>query len=61
MSENRINNPKGKLGQLLCRHKHTNWYQPQTKFFHLQGETHHLVCEDCGKVLDKRFVRYSED
>lgn len=49
-----------KIRQLFCWHNHTNWCRKVSKdgviLFNLSGETHYLVCEDCGKVLKERFV-----
>jgi hypothetical protein len=55
---NRVNNPKSKLGQLLCRHKHQGWYIKQELYSCISGERRFLVCEDCGKILDSYFARY---
>ena len=57
-SQSRANNPKNKLAQLLCRHKHTGWYTKPTPFFHLKGETRYLICEDCGKQIREAFIRF---
>ena len=56
---NRINNPKNKISQLFCRHKHTNWYKEQESFpLNIRGETRWLVCEDCGKRINSMFLEY---
>lgn len=57
---NRVNNPKGKIAQFFCKHEHKNWYKAQSEigYFNLRGETRYLVCEDCGKVIDKMFLEY---
>ncbi len=39
----RVNNPKGKLGQLLCRHKHKGWYTKQELYSCISGERRFLV------------------
>ena len=49
---------KGKVGQFLCKHKNSEWYQKREPFFNLSGDTHYKVCADCGKQVDKRFVRH---
>lgn len=55
---NRCNNPKGKLGQLLCRHRHKGWHIKQETYSCISGERRFLVCEDCGKIIDSYFARY---
>lgn len=42
----------------FCRHKNTSWYKKQSKFQSISGETHYKFCEDCGKQLDKRHLKY---
>ena len=54
----RVNNPKSKLGQLLCKHKHKGWYIKQELYSCISGERRYLICEDCGKILDSYFARY---
>jgi hypothetical protein len=56
----RVNNPKSKLGQLLCRHKHKGWYEKeeQETYRCISGERIYLICEDCGKIIDSYFARY---
>ena len=29
----RVNNPKSKLGQLICKHKHKGWYEKEEQLF----------------------------
>lgn len=42
---NRVNVPKSKLGQLLCRHKHKGWYIKQETYSCISGERRFLVLE----------------
>ena len=51
-----VNNPKPKFLQIFCKHKY-NWFRLQTKYFNLSGETQYKICEKCGKIAKKRFVR----
>lgn len=57
---NRVNNHKGKLGQLLCRHRHKGWYEKeeQETYRCISGERIYLICEDCGKIIDSFFQEY---
>ena len=59
---NRVNVPKGKLGQLLCRHKHKGWYEKkeQETYRGISGERIYLICEDCGKIIDSFFQEYED-
>jgi hypothetical protein len=51
-----INNPKPKILQLFCKHKYC-YCTRLTQYFNLSGETHYKVCEKCGKVASKTFVK----
>lgn len=53
----RINDPKPKLLQLICRHD-ADWYTKSTMFHNLSGETQYFICKKCGKVLRKAFIPY---
>ena len=55
--EDRVNNPKPKLLQLLCRHD-AEWFKKNALFHNLSGETQYLICKKCGKVLRKAFIPY---
>lgn len=56
----RVDNPKCKLAQRFCKHKHTGWYNKQSDspFSAISGERRYLICEDCGKELDSYFAEY---
>lgn len=49
---------KSRFKQFLCRHRKRGWYLENTLFQSLNGERHYNICEDCGKVLDERFLEY---
>lgn len=57
---NRCNKLKGKLGQLLCRHKHKGWYEKKETYHGISGERFFLICEDCGKIIDSFFQEYDD-
>ncbi len=59
-NKSRINNPKSKIAQLFCRHKHSVWCTRQWKngYSNIRGEERFLICEDCGKEIDKMFLEY---
>ena len=49
------------LKQLFCKHEY-EWCKkvaPTGKiaFSNLDGETHYLVCQKCGKVKDTMFIK----
>jgi hypothetical protein len=50
---------KGKIGQLLCRHKNKEWFVEKGQmFFSLRGETRYHICKDCGKQLGSYLAEY---
>ena len=53
MKKDRVNNPKNKIAQFFCRHKHTDWYfkKSNSRFSAISGERRYLICEDCGKKI----------
>lgn len=57
MAEVKINQ-KGKLGQFFCRHHNQEWLKKIEKYHNLSGDTHYLICKDCGKELDTRFISH---
>lgn len=46
------------IKQLFCKHKETRWVKENSLFHRLNGETHYLVCEKCGKILGEREIYY---
>lgn len=55
--EDRLNNPKHWIFQLLCKHDGI-WCKQPSKFGNLSGERHYKVCRKCGKTIDERFIKY---
>ncbi len=50
---------KGKIGQLLCRHKNTQWFVKESRDFQpISGEIRVHVCKDCGKEVSRYFAQY---
>ena len=60
MKKDRVNNPKSKIAQFFCRHKHTEWYTKKSNspFSAISGERRYLICEDCGKEIRSFFAEY---
>ena len=60
MKKDRVNNPKNKIAQFFCRHKHTDWYTKisNSPFSTISGERRYLICEDCGKEIKSTFCEY---
>ncbi len=56
----RVNNPKNKIAQFFCRHKHTEWYtkKSNSSFSAISGERRYLICKDCGKEIRSFFAEY---
>lgn len=57
---NRVDNPKSKIAQRFCKHKHTGWYTKKSSypFSVISGERRCLLCEDCGKEIRSFFAEY---
>lgn len=57
---NRVNNPKNKISQLLCKHKNKGWYNrpSDSGYSNIRGEVRYFICEDCGKIIDRVFFEY---
>ena len=49
---------KSKIGQFFCRHKESQWCQKSQLFFNLSGDRVYLICLDCGKQIDSKFVKH---
>ncbi|WP_324279294.1 hypothetical protein [Fusobacterium polymorphum] len=49
---------KIKLKQLFCRHKNKLWMKKKSTFQCLSGDEIFLVCRDCGKILDEKFIEH---
>ena len=49
---------KIKLKQLFCRHKNKVWMKKKSTFQCLSGDEIFLVCRDCGKILDEKFIEH---
>lgn len=53
-------NHKGLWGQILCKHKDTQWFAKTstTGFFSLGGEQRVQICKNCGKMLGEYVAEY---
>lgn len=49
---------KIKLKQLFCRHKNKLWMKKKSTFQCLSGDEIFIVCRDCGKILDEKFIEH---
>lgn len=49
---------KIKLKQLFCRYKNKGWMKKKSTFQCLSGDEIFLVCRDCGKILDEKFIEH---
>lgn len=47
-----------KIKQAFCSHKNTQWKRKGGMFYRISGDTHYLICDDCGKVLAERNIKY---
>jgi hypothetical protein len=47
-----------KLKQLFCRHKNKLWMKKKSTFQCLSGDEIFIVCRDCGKILDEKFIEH---
>ena len=44
--------------RLFCKHKECSWCRNIDLFQRISGETHYLVCQKCGKIVDTKTFIY---